>query len=612
MEINPKGYHNWVISKVNGTIWDMARPLEEDCAVEFFSPDTNEGRDTFWHSSAHILGEALELEYGCKLCIGPCTTRGEGFYYDAFYGDVTLNENHFERIKAQAVNITKEKQLFERIEVTREQALELFAENKFKIEIINELPEDKTITVYRCGNLVDLCRGPHIPNTSCVKAFAVLKASASYWRGKADRESLQRVYGISYTDPKKLKEYLHQIEEAKKRDHRVLGQAQELFFFHRLSPGSCFFLPHGARIYNRLVEFIRKEYWKGGYQEVISPNIFNMDLWETSGHAANYKENMFTFEVEKQEYGLKPMNCPSHCLMFQHRVRSYRELPLRLADFGVLHRNELSGALTGLTRVRRFQQDDAHIFCMESQVSNEVKGVLEMLQRVYEIFGFTFELMLSTRPEKYLGEIATWDRAEKALEDALNSFGKPWQINEADGAFYGPKIDIQVFDALKRKFQCGTLQLDFQLPQRFDLTFSAEDEAKRERPVMIHRAILGSVERMLAMLLEHYGGKWPFWLSPRQVLICPVSAKFFDYAHQVRDQIHNAGFYVDTDSTDRKLDKKIREAQLAQYNYILVVGEKESSDGTVNVRTRDDNQVRGAVSIQELLEEFKAKIEAHI
>ncbi|MCO5570055.1 hypothetical protein L7F22_023769 [Adiantum nelumboides] len=610
-EINPKGYHNWVIAKVNGVIWDMSRPLEEDCTVEFFSFDTNEGRDTFWHSSAHILGEALELEYGCKLCIGPCTTRGEGFYYDAFYGDVTLNEDHYERIKAQTSTIAKEKQLFERIEVTREQALELFAENKFKIEIINELPEDKTITVYRCGHLVDLCRGPHIPSTSYVKALAVLKASASYWRGKADRESLQRVYGISYNDPKNLKEYLHQIEEAKKRDHRLLGQAQDLFFFHPLSPGSCFFLPHGARIYNKLVEFMRGEYWKGGYQEVISPNIFNMHLWETSGHAANYKENMFTFEVEKQEYGLKPMNCPSHCLMFQHRVRSYRELPLRLADFGVLHRNELSGALTGLTRVRRFQQDDAHIFCMESQVSSEVKSVLDMLQRVYEIFGFTFELMLSTRPEKFLGDVETWDRAEKALKDALNAFGKPWEINEGDGAFYGPKIDIQVFDALKRKFQCGTLQLDFQLPQRFDLSYNAEDEAKRERPVMIHRAVLGSVERMLAMLLEHYAGKWPFWLSPRQVIVCPVSARFFEYAHQVRDRIHNAGFYVDVDSSDRKLDKKIREAQLAQFNYLLVVGEKEMNDGTVNVRTRDDNQVRGTVTVQQLLEDFKAEVDAH-
>jgi threonyl-tRNA synthetase len=549
------------------------------------------------------------MEYGCKLCIGPCTTRGEGFYYDAFYDDITLNDDEFKKIHAQATKSATEKQPFERIEVSRHQALEMFAENPFKVEIIKELPEDKTITVYRCGPLVDLCRGPHIPNTSHVKAFACLKASASYWRGKSDRESLQRVYGISYPDSKKLKEYLTQLEEAKKRDHRVVGQNQELFFFHPLSPGSCFFLPHGTRIYNTLMNFIRNEYRKRGYHEVITPNMFNMQLWEKSGHAANYKENMFVFEVEKQEFGLKPMNCPGHCLMFEHRVRSYRELPLRLADFGVLHRNELSGALTGLTRVRRFQQDDAHIFCKESQIKDEVGGVLDFLQYAYDIFGFTFELELSTMPEKHLGDLETWQRAEAALTEALNAFGKPWQINEGDGAFYGPKIDITVFDALKRKFQCATIQLDFQLPIRFDLSYSTEDEAKRERPVMIHRAILGSVERMLAILLEHYAGKWPFWLSPRQAIVCPVSEKSSDYALRVRDQIHQAGYFVDVDTSDRKIQKKVREAQLSQYNYILVVGEEEANTGQVSVRIRDKSahEVR---SMDELLKLFREEIEA--
>lgn len=598
-----------LISEVDGTLWDLSRPLEGDCQLKLFTFDTNEGRDTFWHSSAHILGESLEMEYGCKLCIGPCTTRGEGFYYDAFYDDITLNEDEFKKISAQATKAATEKQPFERIEVSRQQALEMFSENPFKVEIIKELPEDKTITVYRCGPLVDLCRGPHIPNTSHVKAFACLKASASYWRGKSDRESLQRVYGISYPDSKKLKEYLTLLEEAKKRDHRVVGLNQELFFFHPLSPGSCFFLPHGTRIYNKLMNFIRNEYRKRGYQEVITPNMFNMQLWEKSGHAANYKENMFVFEVEKQEFGLKPMNCPAHCLMFEHRVRSYRELPLRLADFGVLHRNELSGALTGLTRVRRFQQDDAHIFCKESQIKDEVRGVLDFLQYAYDIFGFTFDLELSTMPEKHLGDLETWQRAEAALSEALNAFGKPWQINEGDGAFYGPKIDITVFDALKRKFQCATIQLDFQLPIRFDLSYSAEDEAKRERPVMIHRAILGSVERMLAILLEHYAGKWPFWLSPRQAIVCPVSEKSSDYALRVRDQIHQAGYYVDVDTSDRKIQKKVREAQLAQYNYILVVGEEEANTGQVSVRIRDKSahEVR---SMDELLKLFKEEDEA--
>ncbi|KAL5707517.1 threonine--tRNA ligase [Ranunculus cassubicifolius] len=603
---------NALISKVDDVLWDMSRPLEGDCKLKFFTFDDDEGRDTMWHSSAHILGQSLEMEYGCKLCIGPCTTRGEGFYYDGFYGELGLNEDHFKQIESGAKKAAEEKQPFERIEVSREQALDLFSENEFKVELIKDIPEDVTITVYRCGPLVDLCRGPHIPNTSFVKAFACLKASSAYWRGKKERESLQRVYGISYPDSKRLKEYLTFLEEAKKYDHRQLGLKQELFMFHPLSPGSAFFLQHGARIYNKLMDFLRAQYRDRGYEEVLSPNMYNMQLWETSGHAANYKENMFTFQVENQEFGLKPMNCPGHCLMFDFRVRSYRELPLRFADFGVLHRNEASGALTGLTRVRRFQQDDAHIFCREPQIKEEVRSVLDFIQYAYDIFGFTFELELSTRPEKYLGEVETWDRAEEALKEALDEFGRPWKINEGDGAFYGPKIDIGVFDALKRKFQCATLQLDFQLPQRFNLSYSAEDEAKRERPVMIHRAILGSVERMIAILLEHYKGKWPFWLSPRQCIICPISEKNQAYAQQVHNLIHKAGYYVDVDATDRKIQKKVREAQLAQYNYIIVVGEEEAKSGGVSVRVRDakDASDHSVMSVAKLLELFAEEVAA--
>ncbi|KAF1861940.1 hypothetical protein Lal_00026427 [Lupinus albus] len=593
---------NALIARVNGVLWDMVRPLEEDSQLRIYKFDDDEGRDTFWHSSAHILGQALESEYGCKLCIGPCTTRGEGFYYDGFYGELGLNDDHFKQIEKKASEAVGEKQPFERIEVTRDQALEIFSDNKFKasiaIEIINDLPADKTITVYRCGPLIDLCRGPHIPNTSFVKAIACLKASSAYWRGDKDRESLQRVYGISYPDQKSLKQYLVRLEEAKKYDHRILGVKQELIYHHEWSPGSWFFLPHGARIYNKLTEFIRNQYRDRGYQEVISPNVFNMDLWVQSGHAANYREGMFVLEIEKQEFGLKPMNCPGHCLMFKHRVRSYRELPLRFADFGVLHRNEASGALSGLTRVRRFQQ-----------IRGEVRNALNFINYVYDIFGFTYELKLSTRPEKYLGKLETWDKAENALREALDEFGKPWQLNEGDGAFYGPKIDISVSDALNRKFQCATLQLDFQLPQRFELEFSAEDEGKIEKPVMIHRAILGSVERMFAILLEHYKGKWPFWLSPRQAILCPVSEKSQAYALQVRDQIHQAGYHVDADTTDRKIQKKVREAQLAQYNYILVVGEEEANTGQVSVRVRDKADHR-VMSVENLLKHFGEEVAA--
>jgi threonyl-tRNA synthetase len=621
-EISKSLAANALISEVNGVLWDMGRPLEADCDLKLFTFDSDQGRDTFWHSSAHILGQSLEQEYpGCKLCTWPCTSRPEeGFYYDALMcGDLGLNDDDLKRIESAAKKAVTQKHPFERIQVSKDEALEMFSDNKLKIEIINDLAAaDKTITVYRCGPLVDLCGGPHIPNTSFVKAFACLSASSAYWMGNKDRESLQRVRGISFPDKKLLQEHIERLEEAKKYDHRLLGAKQELFFCHPLSPGSWFFLPHGARIYNKLMDFIRSQYRERGYQEVMSPNMYNMQLWETSGHAANYKENMFVFEVEKQEFGLKPMNCPAHCLMFQHRVRSYRDLPLRLADFGVLHRNEASGALTGLTRVRRFQQDDAHIFCRESQIKDEVGGVLEFIKHVYNIFGFTFDLKLSTRPDKYLGDLATWDKAEAALAQALNEFGRPWQINEGDGAFYGPKIDISVSDALNRKFQCATLQLDFQLPARFQLYYSAEEddhEAKRETPVMIHRAVLGSVERMFAILLEHYKGKWPFWLSPRQAIVCPMAQEFQPYALMVKDQIFKAGYYVEVDTSDRNFKRKVWDAHLAQYNYILVVGKDEASTGEVNVRVRDTRpggSVKGSCryKIESLLRHFEEEIAA--
>ncbi|KAE8778534.1 putative threonyl-tRNA synthetase [Hordeum vulgare] len=409
-----------LIAQVNGGLWDMTRPLEDNCELNLLTFDSKEGRDTLWHSSAHILGEALERVYGCKLCIGPCTTRREGFYYDAYYENATLNGSHFGFIEDRARRAVAEKQPFERIQVSRDEALEFFAENKFKVEIINELPEDKPITLYRCGPLVDLCHGPHIPNTSFVKAFACLKASSSYWRGKADRESLQRVYGISFPDSKLLEDYQDMMEEAAERDHRLLGESQKLFLFNPLSPESCFFLAHGTKIVNKLRAFLRQQYRDRGYQEVESPTIYKMKLWETSGHSANYKENMFVLEIDGEEFGLKPMNCPGHCIIFKHETRSYRELPLRIADFGVLHRNEDSGALSGLTRVRRFQQDDAHIFCRERQIKEEVKSVLEFINYVYGIFGFNYELELSTRPEKHLGDIETWNKAEQQLAEALD------------------------------------------------------------------------------------------------------------------------------------------------------------------------------------------------
>lgn len=557
--------------------WDVFRPLEKDCTMRLCTFSDPEGQETFWHSSAHVLGQALELEFGVDLTIGP--TIEEGFYYDCYMGDRSLTEADKKRVESRMDKAVKEKQSFHRVVVSRDEALAMFQENKFKIEIISALPPDAVISLYRNGPMVDLCHGPHVPNTGVLKCHAVGNMSRAFWRGDAKNEGLQRVYAITYPEKALLKDYQHRMEEAKKRDHRLLGTQHELFWFHQWSPGSAFWTPYGTRVYNGLVDFMRKKYWEYEYEEVISPNMYNFELWNTSGHADHYKENMFMIDIEKAEFGMKPMNCPGHCLLFGSKTRSYRDLPLRWADFGVLHRNEYSGALHGLTRVRRFQQDDAHIFCREDQVMSEVSSYLQMLGEVYDVFGLTFELNLSTRPEGYLGDVATWDRAEQALEDALNSTGREWKLNPGDGAFYGPKIDICVLDALRRKFQCATVQLDFQLPIRFDLQYISEHESKPERPVIVHRAILGSVERMFAILTEHYAANYPLWLSPKQVMIVPISQKSIEYSQTVRKAIRAAGFHVEVDTSDRKMQKKVRRRRSRRRDGEVVRRRERWSDG---------------------------------
>lgn len=593
-----------------GQLWDLNRVLEGSCKLTLLKFDDKEAKGVFWHSSAHVLGQASENLFGVHLCMGPALD--DGFYYDSYTGGVGFTDVEVEKLSEECNRLIKEKQTFERCIVTKAQALQLFAHNPFKVSIIqNKVGENDLTSVYRCGTLIDLCRGPHLPEVNRIKGFTLIKSSSCYWLGNAQNDSLQRVYGISFPTPKELTEWKKFQEEAKANDHRRLGEQQELFFFHELSPGSCFFLPKGAHIYNKLVSFIRGEYVKRNYTEVVSPNVFNLDLWRISGHYDHYVENMFVFKCDDAEYGLKPMNCPGHCLMFKHTMRSYRELPLRFADFGVLHRNELSGALNGLTRVRRFQQDDAHIFCRHDQIKQEVHGVIDFIKAVYGVFGMSFKLELSTRPAKAMGDLSLWENAETSLRESLDEIvgAGNWKVNPGDGAFYGPKIDIKVLDAMNRVHQTATVQLDFQLPIRFDLWYKGQS-GDFERPVMVHRAILGSVERCFAILLEHYKGKWPFWLSPRQAMIIPVNETCQEYALKLQEQLKLKEYMVDIDLSGRTLNKMVREAQISQYNYMLVVGNKEMESNSVSIRART-NDIVGVKSVEELMQFFSKLSEDH-
>ncbi|XP_057578521.1 threonine--tRNA ligase 2, cytoplasmic isoform X2 [Hippopotamus amphibius kiboko] len=602
-EISQELAESAVIAKVNGELWDLDRPLERDSILELLTFDDEEAQAVYWHSSAHILGEALELRYGGLLCC--CPPTDSGFYYDMFLEDRAMSSTELPALESACEAIIKEQQPFERLEVSKEALLDLFKYNKFKCRILKEKVNMPTTTVYRCGPLVDLCKGPHVRHTGKIKAIKIFKNSSTYWEGNPEMETLQRVYGISFPDDQMMAAWEELQEETKTWDHLRIGKEQELFFFHDLSPGSCFFLPRGAFIYNTLMDFIREEYHRRSFTEVLSPNMYSSKLWEASGHWQHYSDNMFTFDIDKDTFALKPMNCPGHCLMFAHRPRSWREMPIRFADFGVLHRNEPSGTVSGLTCVRRFQQDDAHIFCMVEQIEEEIKGCLQFLQSVYSTFGFSFQLNLSTRPENFLGEIEIWDEAEKQLQNSLIEFGKPWKINPGDGAFYGPKIDVKIKDAIGRYHQCATIQLDFQLPIRFNLTYVSKDGDDKKNPVIIHRAILGSVERMVAILSENYGGKWPFWLSARQVMVIPVGPTCEKYALQVSSEFFDEGFMVDVDLDHScTLNKKIRNAQLAQYNFILVVGEKEKTNNAVIVRTRD-NKIHGVISVNSAIDKLK-------
>jgi len=583
---------------VNDELVDLTRPIEGDAQVRILTFRDAEGREVFMHSAAHILAQAVtELFPDAKPTIGPPVD--EGFYYD--FDHPPFTEDDIAKIEAKMKALVKAKLPVERVEMTRAEALEAFADNPYKVEMIEGL-EDGAITAYRQGDFLDLCRGPHVPVTGRVKAVKVLKIAGAYWRGDATKQQLQRVYAIAFPDKKQLRQHLHLLEEAKKRDHRRIGKELDLFSFQTVGPGFPFWHDNGMRLKETIVSYWRGLHRRDDYEEVSTPVALDESLWHTSGHADYYRENMYFTDIDERSFALKPMNCPGGVLVYKDRRRSYRELPLRIAELGLVHRHEMSGVLHGLFRVRSFTQDDAHIYCTEAQLEDEVIGVVNLVLEMYKTFGFEdVEVELSTRPEKRIGDDSVWDLAEKTLEAALTRIELPFKINAGDGAFYGPKIDFHIRDCMNRSWQCGTVQVDFSLPsaERFNMTYEGSD-GQRHQPVMVHRAILGSLERFIGILIEHYAGKFPLWLSPRQVRVIPISDAFLDYGKEVAAKLRAAGIVVALDRRNETVGKKIREAQLDRVNYQLVVGEREAEAGTVSVRTRGNEQL-GSLSLDDFL-----------
>lgn len=573
-----------VAGKVNDGLYDLRRNIEENAEVEIITIDSNEGVEIARHSAAHILAQAVKRLYGdINLGVGPVIENG--FYYDMDLPS-SVNIEDLRKIEKEMKKIINENIKIERVEVSREEAAKLFQEmnDRLKLELLEAIPSGESVTLYKQGEFVDLCRGPHLPSTGYLKAFQLTHVSGAYWRGDSNNQVLQRIYGVAYSSQKELEEYLHFVEEAAKRNHRKLGSELELFMFSEEAPGMPFYLPKGQMIRNELEAFLREIQKEYKYQEVRTPFMMNQEVWERSGHWGHYKDNMYFSEVDNKSFALKPMNCPGHMLMFKNKLHSYRELPIRMCEFGQVHRHEFSGALNGLLRVRTFCQDDAHLFVTPKQIEDEIKSVMAQIDYVYKTFGFEYEVELSTRPEDSMGDDKLWEQAEAALENVLQSLNYKYRLNEGDGAFYGPKIDFHIKDALNRSHQCGTIQLDFQMPEKFDLNYIDENNEKK-RPVVIHRAVLGSLDRFLAILIEHFGGAFPAWVAPVQVKVIPVSnAVHEQYANEIAHKLAQAGVRVEQDARDEKLGYKIREAQMQKVPYVLVIGDKEIENGAVNVR----------------------------
>ncbi|MEC1681999.1 threonine--tRNA ligase [Bacillus mojavensis] len=569
--------------QVNGRLVDVSFKLEEDAELSIITLDSPEGLQVLRHTSAHVLAQAVKRLYGeVSLGIGPVIE--DGFYYDMKL-DRSLTSGDVKAIEKEMKHIINENMNIKRIEVSYEEAEALFAEKgePFKLEILKDIPRGENITLYQQGEFVDLCRGPHLPSIGMIKAFKLTRVSGAYWRGDSQNEVLQRVYGVAFQKKKDLEAHLHMLEEAAKRDHRKLGKQLELFMFSEEAPGMPFYLPKGQIVRNELERFSRELQTNAGYAEVRTPFMMNQRLWEQSGHWDHYRDNMYFSEVDHTAFAMKPMNCPGHMLIFKNSLYSYRDLPIRMAEFGQVHRHEYSGALNGMLRVRTFCQDDAHIFVREDQIESEIKEAIRLIDEVYRTFGFEYTVELSTRPEDSSGEDSVWEMSENALKHVLEDLGLPYEVNAGDGAFYGAKIDFHIKDALKRSHQCATIQLDFQMPEKFDLTYINEHNEK-VRPVVIHRAVFGSIDRFFGILIEHFGGAFPVWLAPTQVQIIPVSHVHMDYCEKVQSELKRLGIRANIDERNEKLGYKIRESQMQKIPYMLVLGDQEVNEKAVNVR----------------------------
>ncbi|QEK12504.1 threonine--tRNA ligase [Crassaminicella thermophila] len=599
-----------VAGQINDKIVDLKYVINEDAEINILKFDDEKGQEVFRHTSAHILAQAVKRLFpDTKLAIGPAIENG--FYYD-FDSEHRFTESDLEKIEKEMKKIAGENLGLERFELPRNEAIKYMEERgeNYKVELIKDLPEDAVISFYKQGDFVDLCAGPHLPSTKPVKAIKLLSVAGAYWRGDEKNQMLQRIYGTSFPKQKMLEEYIYRLEEAKKRDHRKIGKELKLFTILEEGPGFPFFLPKGTQLKNTLLEYWREVHRKAGYVEVETPIILNRKLWETSGHWDHYKENMYTLKIDDEDFAIKPMNCPGGMLIYKNDMHSYRDFPMRVGEVGRVHRHELSGALHGLMRVRAFTQDDAHIFMLPEQIKDEIKGVAKLIDEVYTRFGFKYHVELSTRPEDSMGSDEEWQMAETALQEALEELNLPYKLNEGDGAFYGPKIDFHLEDCIGRTWQCGTIQLDFQLPQRFDLTYIGKD-GEKHRPVVIHRVAFGSIERFIGILIEHFAGKFPTWLSPVQVKVLPIADKFKEYAEKIASLMKENNIRVELDDRNEKIGYKIREAQLEKVPYMVIVGEKEVESNTIAVRSRDNGEL-GSQDIENFIQKLKEEIENRI